>query len=129
MAKRMVGVFKTDNMVLPYGMLLTRLFRHVSSIQPCPVTDYHFLADHFMVPLTEGRAKRITIDGKRPHPPTDLSDEVDPTNEPMENFQLNPIDYVEQLLEVPRASEEFKQTKGMFKCLGHFLSNMGKKKQ
>ncbi|GJV38276.1 ribonuclease H-like domain-containing protein [Tanacetum coccineum] len=67
-AKRMVGVIKNDMMVLPYGMLLTRLYRHVLTIQPCPLTDGHFLTTHVMVPLTEGHAKRILVDGKRPHP-------------------------------------------------------------
>ncbi|GKC96153.1 hypothetical protein Tco_1161595 [Tanacetum coccineum] len=42
-AKRMVGVIKNDKMMLPYGMLLNCLYRHVSIIQPCSLTDGHFL--------------------------------------------------------------------------------------
>ncbi|GJW46339.1 hypothetical protein Tco_0077985 [Tanacetum coccineum] len=70
MAKRMVGVIKNDVMVLPYGMLLTRLYRHVLAIQPCPLTNGHFLTAHDMVPLTDGWAKRFLVKGKRPHPQT-----------------------------------------------------------
>ncbi|GJV11815.1 hypothetical protein Tco_1353356 [Tanacetum coccineum] len=72
MVKRMVGVIKNEKMVLSYGMLLTCLYRHVSTIQPCPLID-EFLTPYVMVPLTEGRAKRFMMDGKRPHPSTSSS--------------------------------------------------------
>ncbi|GJS13400.1 hypothetical protein Tco_0407872 [Tanacetum coccineum] len=118
-------------MVLPYGMLLTRLYRHVSTIQPCPLTDDHFLANHVMVHLTEGCAKRFMVDGKRPHPPTSSSSSSQSHNDidSVDNFQLSPVSYHNQLPPIPRASKEFKQTKGMFKCLGRFFSNMTKKKK
>nr|GFC33690.1 hypothetical protein [Tanacetum cinerariifolium] len=45
------------------------------------------------------------------------------------NYELDPIEYYDQLPPIPRASAEFKQTRGMFKFLGHFLSNFGKKKK
>nr|GEX83909.1 hypothetical protein [Tanacetum cinerariifolium] len=64
MAKRMVGVIKNDVMVLPYGMFLTRLYRHVSTIQPCPLTEKHFLTPHVMVPFIEGRAKMFLVNRK-----------------------------------------------------------------
>ncbi|GKA60211.1 hypothetical protein Tco_0759618 [Tanacetum coccineum] len=73
MVKMIANVVKNDVSSLPYGMLLTRLYRHVQTIQPCPVTDAHFLTDHVMVPLTEGRVKRFMVDGKRPHPQTSSS--------------------------------------------------------
>ncbi|GJU17669.1 hypothetical protein Tco_1145635 [Tanacetum coccineum] len=89
-----------------------------------------------MVPLTEGREKRFMVDGKRPHPPTSSSfsssqsqSQNQEDNDPVNNFELEPIEYCNQLPPIPGASEEFKQTKGMFKCLGHFLSNFGKKKK
>ncbi|GKA29219.1 hypothetical protein Tco_0715464 [Tanacetum coccineum] len=72
-AKRMVGVIKNDVMVLPYVLLLTHLYRHVSTVQPCPLTNGHFLTPHVMVPLTKGRVKRFLVDGKRPHPQTSSS--------------------------------------------------------
>ncbi|GJZ55256.1 hypothetical protein Tco_0610449 [Tanacetum coccineum] len=135
-AKRMAGVIKSDFMVLPCAMLLTRLYRHVLTNQPYPTTNMHYLVDHIMVPLTEGRAHRIMVDGKRPHPQTSLGSlssqsptltqrEVDP----MDNYTLDLVVYCDQLLPIlGEGSPEFKQTKGMFKCLGHFLSNLRKKK-
>ncbi|GKC69900.1 hypothetical protein Tco_1115783 [Tanacetum coccineum] len=55
-----------------------------------------------MVPLTEGRVKRFLVEGKRHHPPTPLyssssqshdQEEVDP----VDNFELEPIEYCNQL--------------------------------
>ncbi|GKF97429.1 hypothetical protein Tco_0293250 [Tanacetum coccineum] len=136
MTKRMVGVIKNGVMVLPYGMLLTRMYRHVSTIQLCPLTDEHFLTAHVMVPLIEGRVKWFLVDGKRPHPPTpsasSLSQSSSQSQEqvnPIDNYTPELIEYCNQLPPNPNALEEFKQTKGMFKCLGHFLSNFGKKEK
>ncbi|GJT74669.1 hypothetical protein Tco_1041394 [Tanacetum coccineum] len=104
---------------------------HVSTIQPSPLTDGHFLTNHVMVPLTEGRAKRFIIEGKMPHPSTSSSsasqshDDIDSVN----NYQPSPIIYHNQLPPILEVSEGFKQTKRMFKCLGHFLPNIGKKKK
>ncbi|GKD37500.1 hypothetical protein Tco_1257707, partial [Tanacetum coccineum] len=53
---RMESVIKNDFMVIPYGMLLTRLYRHVLTTQPIDISDIHLLADHVMVPLTEEHA-------------------------------------------------------------------------
>nr|GEZ27808.1 hypothetical protein [Tanacetum cinerariifolium] len=64
MAKRMVGMIKNYVMVLPYEMLITRLYRHVLTIQPCTITDVHLIMDHVMVPITEGWVKRFLVDGK-----------------------------------------------------------------
>nr|GEW59511.1 hypothetical protein [Tanacetum cinerariifolium] len=133
-AKRMERVIKSDLMVLPYGMLLTRLYRHVLTTQSIAITNIHYLADHVMVPLTEGRAHRFMVDGKRPQSqtssgsssspsPTPTQGEVDPVG----NFTLDPVMYSSSIPGGP--SEEFKQTKRMFKCFSHFLSNLGKKKR
>ncbi|GKB97844.1 hypothetical protein Tco_0983981 [Tanacetum coccineum] len=137
MANRMVCVIKSDLMVLPYGMLLTRLYRHVLTIQPCHVTNAHYLVDHVMVNLIEGRAHRFLIDGKRPHPQTSSSSSSSQSQSQeqeqinlIDNYTLNPIEYCNQLPPIPGgASKEFKQTKGMFKCFGHFLSNLEMKKK
>nr|GEU62331.1 hypothetical protein [Tanacetum cinerariifolium] len=67
-AKRMDNVIKSNLMVLPYGMLLTRLYRHVLTTQPITITNIHFLMDHVMVPLIEGRSHMFMVDGKRPYP-------------------------------------------------------------
>ncbi|GKD54434.1 hypothetical protein Tco_1287821 [Tanacetum coccineum] len=109
---------------------------HVLTNQPYPTTNMHYLVDHIMVPLTEGRAHRIMVDGKRPHPQTSLgsSSSQSPTLtqrevDPMDNYTLDLVVYCDQLLPIlGEGSLEFKQTKGMFKCLGHFLSNLRKKK-
>ncbi|GJW61134.1 hypothetical protein Tco_0110469 [Tanacetum coccineum] len=50
MAKRMASVIKSDLMVLSYGMLLTRLYRHAHTMEPCPTKDARYLIDHVMVP-------------------------------------------------------------------------------
>ncbi|GJS28909.1 hypothetical protein Tco_0489529 [Tanacetum coccineum] len=111
MARRMVGVIKNDMMVLPYGMLLTRLYKHVTIIQPCPLTDGHLLTTHVMVPLTEGRVKRFLVDRKRPHPLTSSSSSSPQSQshdqeqvDSVDNFELEPIEYsflLEDLEAVP----------------------------
>ncbi|GJR00321.1 hypothetical protein Tco_0523305 [Tanacetum coccineum] len=118
-------------------MLPTRLYMHVLTTQPIAITDIHFLADHVMVPLTKGRAHRFMVDGKKPHPQTSSGSSSSPSPtpnlgevNPVDNYTLDPIVYMNQLPPIPEdESVEFKQTKGMFKCFGHFLSNLGKKKK
>nr|GEV01772.1 hypothetical protein [Tanacetum cinerariifolium] len=135
-AMRIASVIKSNFMVLPYGMLLTRLYKHVHTTHLFSISDIHYLVNHVMIPLTEGKTRRIMIDGKRPHPqtpsessssspsPTPNQEEINPVN----NFTLDPIAYIDQLLPIlRREAPEFKQTKGMFKLFGHFLSNLGKK--
>nr|GFC60146.1 hypothetical protein [Tanacetum cinerariifolium] len=105
-------------------------------MEPRPTTDAHYLVDHVMVPRTKGRAHRFMVDGKRPHPQTSSgsssSQSPTPTQvevDSVDNFTLNPVVYCYQLPPIPGGPlEEFKQTKGMFKCFCHFLSNLGKKK-
>ncbi|GKB87747.1 hypothetical protein Tco_0960019 [Tanacetum coccineum] len=51
-------------------------------------------------------------------------------NDPVNNFTLDHIPYINQLPPIEGGeSQEFKQTKEIFKCFGHFLSNLGKKKE
>ncbi|GJS28708.1 hypothetical protein Tco_0489328 [Tanacetum coccineum] len=115
-AKRRVSVIKNDVMVLPYGMLLTCLYRHAHTIQPCPVIDAHYLVDHVMVPFTEGHARRFLVDGKRPHPQTSLSSSSTHSQpqdqeqiDPVDNYTLESVEYCNRLPPIPKgASEEFK---------------------
>ncbi|GJW66338.1 hypothetical protein Tco_0120762 [Tanacetum coccineum] len=77
---------------------------------------------------------------KRPRPqtltPTESFESPSPTphqeeeeNDMVDNYTLDPLTYIDQLPPIKGGeSSEFKQTKGMFKCFGHFLSNIGKKK-
>ncbi|GJZ93791.1 hypothetical protein Tco_0665994 [Tanacetum coccineum] len=108
MANRMASVFKSDLMVFPYAMLLTRLYMHVLAMESRPTTDEQYLVDHVMVPLTEGRAHRFMVDGKWPHSQTSSGSssslfltptqgEIDPVN----NFTLEPIVYCDQLPLIP----------------------------
>ncbi|GJR12840.1 hypothetical protein Tco_0795492 [Tanacetum coccineum] len=77
------------------------------------------------------------VDRKRPHPQTSFgssSSSPSPTpnqeeNDTVDNYTLDPVEYINQLPPIEGGeSPEFKQTKGMFKCFGHFLSNLEKKK-
>ncbi|GJT25530.1 hypothetical protein Tco_0895467 [Tanacetum coccineum] len=135
-AKRMESVTQSDFMVLPYGMLLTRLYRHVHTTHPYAISNLHNLVDHVMIPLTKGKTCKIMIDGKMPHPqtPSESSSSPSPTqnqeeNDPVNNYTLDPSIYMNQLLPIPRReSPKFKQTKGMFKSFGYFPFNLRKKK-
>ncbi|GJX05724.1 reverse transcriptase domain-containing protein [Tanacetum coccineum] len=80
---------------------------------------------------------RVFNVGKRPHPQTPLksSSEPSPTPhqeqeiDPVDNYTLDPIICINQLPPIKEGeSLEFRQTKWMFKCFNHFLSNLGKKK-
>ncbi|GKA04596.1 hypothetical protein Tco_0683716 [Tanacetum coccineum] len=139
-AKRMVSVTKSADMTLPYEMLLTRLFEHVCVAHPHAFSDDLYFMDHVMIPLSEKRVFRIMPSGKRPRLPTSTPSESSEStssssrqeeeNDPVNNFMLDPIPYINQLPPIKGGeSPEFKQTKGMFKCLGHFLSNLGMKKK
>ncbi|GJY93030.1 hypothetical protein Tco_0508812 [Tanacetum coccineum] len=71
----MVSVTKSVDMTLPYGMLLTRLFKHVRVAHPHAFSDDHYLVDHVMIPLSEKRVFRIMPSGKRPRLPTSTPSE------------------------------------------------------
>ncbi|GKA63505.1 retrovirus-related pol polyprotein from transposon TNT 1-94 [Tanacetum coccineum] len=51
-AKRMELVTKQPRLIMPYSMLLTRLFKHVMTISHGVLDDYYDLHDHVMYPLT-----------------------------------------------------------------------------
>ncbi|GKD96516.1 hypothetical protein Tco_1380413 [Tanacetum coccineum] len=133
---RMESVIKRDFMVLPYGMLLTRLYRHVHTTQPFAISYIHYLVDHVMIPYTKGKTRRIMIDGKRPHPQTPSKSSSPPSPIPnqkeidlVNNYTLDSVAYIDQLPPILGGeSLEFKKTKGMFKLFGHFLSNPRKTK-
>ncbi|GJV85596.1 hypothetical protein Tco_1525494 [Tanacetum coccineum] len=135
-AKIMESVTRSDVMVLPYGLLLTRLYRYVHTTYPFAISDIHYLVDHVMIPLTEEKSLRIMVDGKRPHPQTPLESSSSPSptqnqeeNDLVDNYTLDSIVYMNQLPPIEGGeSPEFKQTKGILKCFSHFLSNLGKKK-
>ncbi|GKA50333.1 hypothetical protein Tco_0743406 [Tanacetum coccineum] len=131
----MVSVTKSVDMTLPYGMLLTRLFEHVHVNHLYSFSNELYLVDHVMIPLSKKRVFRFKHEGKRPRllTPTpsnsESSNSPSPTphqgmeNDPVYNFTLDPIPYMNQLLPIEEGeSLKFKQTKGIFKCLFYFLS-------
>nr|GEY67323.1 putative reverse transcriptase domain-containing protein [Tanacetum cinerariifolium] len=72
------------------------------------------------------RKKTSPSNSSELHSPTPHQEEEE--NDPVNNYMLDLIIYIDQLPAIKGGeSLEFKQTKGMFKCFGHFLSNLGKK--
>nr|GEV56523.1 hypothetical protein [Tanacetum cinerariifolium] len=132
----MESVTQSDVMVLPYGMLLTRLYMSIYSTHPLPISDLYDLVDYVMIPLTEGKTRRIMIGEKRPYPktPSESSSSSSLTlnqeeNDLVDNYTLDSIVYMNQLPPIKEGeSLKFKQTKGLFKCFGYFLSNLENKK-
>ncbi|GKA77257.1 hypothetical protein Tco_0783718 [Tanacetum coccineum] len=139
-AHQMVSVTQSSDMTLPYAMLLTRLYKHVRVNHPYALSNDFQLVDHVMIPLSNERVFRLKTKGKRPRLPTltpsySSSSESPPTNvnqgtsanqevpnDPVDNYTLDPIPYLNQLLPIEGGeSLEFKQTKGLFKCLFHYL--------
>ncbi|GJR68226.1 hypothetical protein Tco_0014291 [Tanacetum coccineum] len=106
---RMVSVTKSVDMTLPYGIHLTRLVEHVRVSHPHAFSDDLYLVDHVMIHLSERRVFRIMPGEKRPRLPTPTptpsgssestssyshqEEEIDPVN----NFTLDPISYINQL--------------------------------
>ncbi|GKF54400.1 hypothetical protein Tco_0161310, partial [Tanacetum coccineum] len=96
------------------------------------------LVDYVMTPLSNKRVFHLKTKGKRPRLPTPYdfgSSELPPTNvnqgtsanqevlnDPMDNYTIDPIPYLNQFPPIKGGeSPEFKQTKGLFKCLFHYL--------
>ncbi|GKC26684.1 hypothetical protein Tco_1033978 [Tanacetum coccineum] len=133
---RMMSVTQSSQMTLPYAMLLTRLFKHVQINHPHPLPNEFNLVDHVMIPLSNKRKNRIKTKGKRPRLPTptpsnssgssqsphNQGTSTNPSSDPIDNYTLDPMAYLNQLPPIQGGeSPEFKQTKGLFKCLFHFL--------
>ncbi|GJT58693.1 hypothetical protein Tco_1002226 [Tanacetum coccineum] len=123
-----------------YPRPLGKTLKHVRVTHPHAFSDDLYLVDHVMIPLSERSVFKIMPSGKRPHLPTPTPSESSEStssssrqeeeNDLINNFTLDPIPYINQLPPIEGGeSSEFKQTKGMFKCLGHFISNPGKKKK
>ncbi|GJV28335.1 DNA helicase [Tanacetum coccineum] len=132
----MVSVTQSSQMTLPYAMLLTRLFKHVQTNHPYPLPGEFYLVDHVMIPLSSKRVYRFKNKGKRPRLPTptpsnssgsfqsppNQGTSTNLSGDPIDNYTLDPIAYMNQLPQTEGGeSLEFKQTKGLFKCLFYFL--------
>ncbi|GJY10437.1 hypothetical protein Tco_0378622 [Tanacetum coccineum] len=65
-AKRMELVTKQPQLIMPYDMLLTRLFKHVMTISHRVLDDYYDLHDRVMYPLTVQQERKTQKDyGKK----------------------------------------------------------------
>ncbi|GJU00017.1 hypothetical protein Tco_1110355 [Tanacetum coccineum] len=62
MAKRMEWVTKQSRLILPYGMLLTRLFKFVMSESPELLNESYVLYDRVMNPLTAQQERKTRKD-------------------------------------------------------------------
>ncbi|GJW89010.1 hypothetical protein Tco_0164350 [Tanacetum coccineum] len=133
-AHRMISVTQSSEITLPYAMLLTRLFKHIQPSHPYPLSNDFQLENHVMIPLSNKRVFRFKRKGKSPRLPTptpsNSGSDLPPTpntnqgveNDPVDNYIINPILYLNQLPPIQGGeSPEFKQTKGLFKCLFHYL--------
>jgi hypothetical protein len=127
MAKRMADIPLNGKTALPYGMLLTRLFRSVSPIPPNSRgvrLDYP-LNPHTFVPLSDKRV--FKTHGKCLHSPSPSSSSSSMSEDDgLPNSKLAPLEYLEKLPTIKNESEEFKQTKGIFKCFGRYLGELKK---
>ncbi|GJQ96360.1 hypothetical protein Tco_0007499 [Tanacetum coccineum] len=74
-AKRMKFVTKQPRLILPYGMLLTQLFKYVISVNPELSNDHYVLYDRVMYPLAaqQEQKTRKDYDTKRGHHSTSSS--------------------------------------------------------
>nr|GEY53467.1 hypothetical protein [Tanacetum cinerariifolium] len=106
---RMVSVIKIFDMTLPYEVLLTRLVEHMRVSHPHAFSDYLYLVDNVMNTLSERRVFRIMPGGKRPwlltptptpsgsSKSTSYSSHQREENDPVYNFTLDRISYINQL--------------------------------
>ncbi|GJR76228.1 hypothetical protein Tco_0088593 [Tanacetum coccineum] len=61
-AKRMEFITKQPRLIIPYGMLLTRLFKYVISVNPTLSNDRYVLYDRVMYPLTAQQERKTRKD-------------------------------------------------------------------
>ncbi|GKA50530.1 hypothetical protein Tco_0743603 [Tanacetum coccineum] len=61
-SKHMELVTKQPRLIMPYGMLLTRLFKHVMTISHRVLDDYYDLHDRVMYPLTAQQERKTRKD-------------------------------------------------------------------
>ncbi|GJS94737.1 hypothetical protein Tco_0801705 [Tanacetum coccineum] len=135
-AHRMMSVTQSSQITLPYAMLLTRLFKHLQINHPYPLPNEFNLVDHVMIPLSNKRKNHIKTKSKRPRLPTltpsnssgssqsppNQGTSTNPSGDPIDNYTFDPMAYLNQLSLIEGGeSPEFKQTKGLFKCLFYFL--------
>nr|GEV84132.1 pentatricopeptide repeat-containing protein [Tanacetum cinerariifolium] len=76
--------------LLPYGMLLTRLFKHVVSIFPELAIDRYILHDRVMHPLAPHYEQKTPLNrGKKRSCKSDASSSSTTLNHPSSSYSLN----------------------------------------
>ena len=125
-AKRMADIPIQGKMALPYGMLLTRLFR---AFAPIPRNALGFVPEYdeiecTFVPLSDFR---VAVDkGKRPRAQTSSSSSSMSDGDGLPNSRLPPPEYLRQLPPIQNASPEHRQMKGRMKNLGRWIMKLHK---
>ncbi|GKD85249.1 hypothetical protein Tco_1356403 [Tanacetum coccineum] len=116
--------------VLPYGMILTRLFKNLkANMVEHPFDERYKLVPSKMSPLKAKQPKkpppkraRNVGKSKRPQLTTSSSTESPPSdNEDLLSTKLSPRSYSRALKDDPNMSKEQRETRGMFKNLGRAL--------
>jgi hypothetical protein len=125
-AKRMCDIPVQSKIAMPYGMLLTRLYRAFAPARPNHlgfVPDYNEI-EHTFVPLSDFR---VSVDkGKRPRVPTSSSSSSMSEDDGMPNSRIPPPEYLSHLPPIQHESAEYRNIKGMVKNLGRWMMKLHK---
>ncbi|GKA44343.1 hypothetical protein Tco_0737067 [Tanacetum coccineum] len=133
--RRMYFFKDRKDKILPYGMLITRLFKNVkANMAEHPFDERYKLVLRKMSPLKAKQPKkpppkRVRNIGKskRPQLTTSLSTESPPSdNGDLPSTKLSPRSYSRALKDDPNMSKEQRETRGMFKNLGRALYNFAR---
>ncbi|GJY38864.1 hypothetical protein Tco_0425228 [Tanacetum coccineum] len=121
--------------VLPYGMILTRLFKNLKANMVQGSFDERYkLVPRKMSSLKEKQPKkpppkrtRNVGKSKRTHFTTSSSTKSPPSdNEDLPSTKLSPRSYHRAFKDDPNMSKEQRETRGMFKNLGRALYNFAR---
>ncbi|GJZ69271.1 hypothetical protein Tco_0632821 [Tanacetum coccineum] len=121
--------------VLPYGMILTRIFKNLKSNMENHQFDEHYkLVPRKMSSLKAKQPKKPPLKrtrsvgkSKRPQLTTSSSYDLPPSdNRDFPSTKLSPRSYSRALPDDPNMSKEQRETRGMFKNLGKALHNFAR---
>ncbi|GJT14575.1 hypothetical protein Tco_0861617 [Tanacetum coccineum] len=133
--RRMYFFRDRKDKVLPYGMILTRLFKNLKeNMEEHPFDERYKLVPRKMSSLKAKQPKkhppkraRNVGKSKRPQLTTSSSTESPPLdNGELPSTKLSPRSYSRALKDDPNMSKEQRETRGMFKNLGRALHNFAK---
>ncbi|GJW73814.1 hypothetical protein Tco_0133184 [Tanacetum coccineum] len=133
--RRMYFFRDQKDKVLPYGMILTRLFKNLkANMTEHPFDERYKLVPRKMSSLKAKQPKkpppkraRNVRKSKRPQLTTSSSTESPPSdNGDLPSTKLSPRSYSRALKDDPNMSKEQRETRGMFKNLGRALQNFAR---